>query len=266
MRLHRLDVTAFGPFAGTVTVDFDAVGANGLFLIHGPTGAGKTSLLDAVCFALYAGVPGARPGGRALRSDHAGRDAVPVVRLEFGVGVRRFRVTRSPEFLRLKKRGDGYTKAPAAVVLEEHTGGRWRGVTTRADEVGDIVTEVLGMGLAQFSKVVLLPQGEFAAFLRATADERRTLLEKLFDISTYAGVETWLVDRRRELAAALAEEEQRLATDLARAEDVLGGVPAEVLGDGRRLGLGRTGVAARAGRRPPGPAGPARGDLPGGLW
>ena len=181
MRLHRLDVTAFGPFAGTVTVDFDAVGANGLFLIHGPTGAGKTSLLDAVCFALYAGVPGARPGGRALRSDHAGRDAVPVVRLEFGVGVRRFRVTRSPEFLRLKKRGDGYTKAPAAVVLEEHTGGRWRGVTTRADEVGDIVTEVLGMGLAQFSKVVLLPQGEFAAFLRATADERRTLLEKLFD-------------------------------------------------------------------------------------
>ncbi len=232
MRLHRLEVTAFGPFAGTVSVDFDAVGVNGLFLIHGPTGAGKTSLLDAVCFALYAGVPGARPGGRALRSDHAGRDAVPVVRLEFGVGPRRFRVTRSPEFLRPKKRGDGFTKAPASVVLEEHSGARWRGVTTRADEVGDIVTEVLGMGLAQFSKVVLLPQGEFAAFLRATADERRTLLEKLFDISTYAGVETWLVDRRRELAVTLAEELQRLATDLARAEDVLGGVPAEVLGDG----------------------------------
>ena len=148
------------------------------------------------------------------------------------MGVRRFRVTRSPEFLRPKKRGDGFTKAPASVVLEEHTGGRWRGVTSRADEVGDIVTEVLGMGLAQFSKVVLLPQGEFAAFLRATADERRMLLEKLFDISTYAGVEAWLVDRRRELATALVEEEQRLATDLARAEDVLGGVPAEVLGDG----------------------------------
>jgi exonuclease SbcC len=236
MRLHRLEVTAFGPFAGTVTVDFDAVGVNGLFLIHGPTGAGKTSLLDAVCFALYAGVPGARPGGRALRSDHAGRDAIPVVRLEFGVGVRRFRVTRSPEFLRPKKRGEGFTKAPAAVVLEEHTGGRWRGVTTRADEVGDIVTEVLGMGLAQFSKVVLLPQGEFAAFLRATADERRTLLEKLFDISTYAGVETWLAEQRRELAAALATAETGLATDRARAEDVLGGVPAEVLGAGVEWG------------------------------
>jgi exonuclease SbcC len=231
MRLHLLEVTAFGPFAGTVTVDFDAVGVNGLFLIHGPTGAGKTSLLDAVCFALYAGVPGARPGGRALRSDHAGGDAVPRVRLEFGVGARRFRVTRSPEFLRPKRRGDGFTKAPAAVVLEEHTGGRWRGITTRADEVGDLVTEVLGMGLSQFSKVVLLPQGEFAAFLRATADERRTLLEKLFDISTYAGVETWLVERRRELALALAEARAALITDLARAEDVLGAVPAEVLGD-----------------------------------
>ncbi|HEU4332319.1 MAG TPA: AAA family ATPase [Lapillicoccus sp.] len=229
-------MTAFGPFAGTVSVDFDAVGVNGLFLIHGPTGAGKTSLLDAVCFALYAGVPGARPGGRALRSDHAGRDAIPVVRLEFGVGTRRFRVTRSPEFFRAKKRGEGFTKAPAAVVLEEHTGGRWRGVTTRADEVGDIVTEVLGMGLAQFSKVVLLPQGEFAAFLRATADERRTLLEKLFDISTYAGVETWLAERRRDLAAALTEVGAGLATDRARAEDVLGGVPAEVLGAGVEWG------------------------------
>ena len=231
MRLHRLEVKAFGPFADTVTVDFDAVGVNGLFLVHGPTGAGKTSLLDAVCFALYAGVPGARPGGRALRSDHAGRDAVPLVRLEFGVGARRFRVTRSPEFLRPKRRGDGFTKAPASVVLEEHAGGRWRGITTRADEVGDIVTEVLGMGLSQFSKVVLLPQGEFAAFLRATADERRTLLEKLFDISTYAGVETWLVERRRELAVALAEAETGLTTDLARAQDVLGGVPTDVLGD-----------------------------------
>ena len=231
MRLHRLEVTAFGPFADTVTVDFDAVGVNGLFLVHGPTGAGKTSLLDAVCFALYAGVPGARPGGRALRSDHAGRDAVPLVRLEFGVGARRFRVTRSPEFLRPKRRGDGFTKAPASVVLEEHTGGRWRGITTRADEVGDIVTEVLGMGLSQFSKVVLLPQGEFAAFLRATADERRTLLEKLFDISTYAGVETWLVERRRALAVALAEAETGLTTDLARAQDVLGGIPIDVLGD-----------------------------------
>ena len=230
MKLHRLTVTAFGPFADTVEVDFDAVGLAGLFLIQGPTGSGKTSLLDAVCFALYAGVPGARPAGRALRSDHAARDAVPSVSLDFTTGTRRFRVTRSPEFLRPKKRGDGETRTQAMVVLEEHLGGRWIPRSTRADEVGEIITEVLGMGLEQFSKVVLLPQGEFAAFLRATADERRALLERLFDISPYTGVEAWLVEQRRLLAGNVAESRALLTTDLARLEDVLAEVDPEVLG------------------------------------
>ena len=230
MKLHRLTVTAFGPFADTVEVDFDAVGLAGLFLIQGPTGSGKTSLLDAVCFALYAGVPGARPAGRALRSDHAARDAVPSVSLDFTTGTRRFRVTRSPEFLRPKKRGDGETRTQAMVVLEEHLGGRWIPRSTRADEVGEIITEVLGMGLEQFSKVVLLPQGEFAAFLRATADERRALLERLFDISPYTGVEAWLVEQRRLLAGNVAQSRALLTTDLARLEDVLAEVDPEVLG------------------------------------
>lgn len=231
MRLHRLSVTAFGPFADTVEVDFDAVGRAGLFLIQGPTGAGKTSLLDAIAFALYAGVPGARPGGRALRSDHAGRDAVPSVTVDFSTGTRRMRVMRSPEFLRPKRRGEGETRTPAKVVLEEQVRGHWVVRSTRADEVGEVVTDLLGMGLEQFSKVVLLPQGEFAAFLRATADERRALLERLFDISTYTGVEGWLVEQRRERAAVVAQSQSLLGTDLARLEDVLAQVPSEVLGD-----------------------------------
>jgi len=230
MRLHHLTVAAFGPFADTVEVDFDAVGLTGLFLIQGPTGAGKTSLLDAICFALYAGVPGARPAGRALRSDHAARDAVPTVTLDFSAGTRRLRVSRSPEFLRPKKRGDGETRTQAMVVLEEHFGGLWIPRSTRADEVGEIIIEVLGMGLEQFSKVVLLPQGEFAAFLRATADERRALLERLFDISAYTGVEAWLVEQRRLLAGNVAESRALLMTDLARLEDVLAEVDPEVLG------------------------------------
>ena len=229
MRLHHLSVTAFGPFAGTVEVDFDAVGLAGLFLIQGPTGAGKTSLLDAICFGLYAGVPGARQGGRSLRSDHAERDVVPRVCVDFSSGTRRFRVTRSPEFMRPKRRGSGETRTPAMVVLEEHVLGRWVVRSTRADEVGEIVTEVLGMGLAQFSKVVLLPQGEFAAFLRSTADERRALLERLFDISTYAGVEGWLVEQRRVRASEVAASRAVLGTDLARLADVVAEVPSGVL-------------------------------------
>ena len=96
MRLHRLEVTAFGPFAGTETVDFDALAGAGLFLFTGATGAGKTSILDAVCFALFGQVPGARGTTRGLRSDHAVDGVRPAVVLEASLRGRRLRVTRSP--------------------------------------------------------------------------------------------------------------------------------------------------------------------------
>ena len=87
MRLHRLAITGFGPFAGAELIDLDMLASSGLFLIHGPTGAGKSSILDAICFALYAAVPGARSGARAsLRSDHAASGVIPEVTLEFTAG------------------------------------------------------------------------------------------------------------------------------------------------------------------------------------
>ena len=95
MRLHRLDLTAFGPFGGTQSVDFDALSQAGLFLLHGPTGAGKTSVLDAVCYALYGSVPGARQSGQGLtlRSDHAAAGTRTEVRLELTVAGRRLETT-----------------------------------------------------------------------------------------------------------------------------------------------------------------------------
>ena len=103
MRLHHLTATAFGPFADTVSVDFDELNDAGLFLLTGPTGAGKSSLLDAVCFALYGAVPGAR-GVKTLKSQHAGPAARPEVVLDFSVRDRRFVVRRTPEWFRPKKR------------------------------------------------------------------------------------------------------------------------------------------------------------------
>lgn len=110
MRLHRLRIKAFGPFAGTEEVDFDRLGEAGLFLLHGPTGAGKTSILDAVCYALYGRLPGSRGAIRPhLRSDHAPDTERAEVRLELTVGGRRLEIVRSPEWQRPKKRGDGTT-------------------------------------------------------------------------------------------------------------------------------------------------------------
>lgn len=224
MRLHRLELEAFGPFAQATVIDFDEVAATGLFLIHGPTGAGKTSLLDAVCFALFSNVPGTR-SRRGLRSDHADVAAVPRVCLEFTAGGRRLRVTRSPEYERPKKRGEGTTRVQAKVSLEERVAGAWTARSTRADEVAELIDEVLGLGLAQFAKVVVLPQGDFAAFLRSTPEERRAVLEKLFDIDVFRDVEEWFLRERRATAAEVGRLHDQLGIQLARLEDAVADRP-----------------------------------------
>lgn len=218
MRLHTLEITAFGPFAGTVTIDFDHLGADGLFLLHGQTGAGKTSVLDAISFALYGAVPGARGDIKRLVSDHAAPDAVPKVTLEATLSGRRVRLTRTPEYLRPKRRGTGTTKQNATARLVWLDG---RGANlTRLDEIGDEVNRLLGMSAAQFFQVVLLPQGEFAKFLRASTDERGILLERLFDTERFRTVEEWLQERRRESADRLERETghvERIAARFAQA-------------------------------------------------
>ncbi len=226
MRLHQLSMTAFGPFAGTEVVDFDDLGSGGLFLLHGPTGAGKTSVLDAVCYALYGQLPGARSGGRPrLRSDHAAADVEPRVRLELTVGGRRLEVTRTPEWSRPKKRGTGTTTAPASTHVRELVAGEWSPVTTRNDEAAQLLLDLLGMGHEQFTKVVLLPQGDFAAFLRADAEARRMLLSRLFAIDRWTGVEAVLGDQRRRLAVDVETAHQHTRTLLARAGEAFAGLP-----------------------------------------
>ncbi|MBP6994733.1 MAG: SMC family ATPase [Phycicoccus sp.] len=230
MRLHQLEVEAFGPFARPCLLDLDEVSSGGLFLVHGPTGSGKTSLIDAICFALFADVPGAR-SKKGLRSDHAQDGAVPRVRLEFTAGGRRLRITRSPEYSRPKKRGQGLLKVPAQVVLHEFEGGSWLARSTRHDEVADLIDQVLGLGLAQFATVAVLPQGEFATFLRATPEDRRAVLERLFDISTFRQVEDWLVEERRRSAALAAGLIEQVRTQVVRLHDALATAPGATTAD-----------------------------------
>ncbi|MFI9011370.1 AAA family ATPase [Actinosynnema sp. NPDC053489] len=197
MKLHRLAVSGFGPYAGREEVDFDLLGADGLFLLHGDTGAGKTTLLDAVAFALFGKVPGARGDVKRLRCDYADRDTPTYVELELTVRGRRFRIKRSPEYERPKKRGDGATRQQAQVSLTWVSG--WTGEGhSRIDDVAREVEGLLGMTAEQFFQVVLLPQGEFARFLRAETAEREKLLEKLFGTERFLDVERWFRERRAE--------------------------------------------------------------------
>ncbi|RRO15547.1 SMC family ATPase [Saccharopolyspora rhizosphaerae] len=225
MRLHRLELTAFGPYCDHQVVDFDQLGADGLFLLHGDTGAGKTTLLDAIAFALYGQVPGARNDAKRLRCDTADDEVTTKVVLELTIQGQRLRLERSPEYQRPKKRGEGYTTQQAKASLT-WVGGAPEGHTpeplTRIDEVGRTVQRLLGMSVDQFFQVVMLPQGEFARFLRADTGEREKLLERLFGTERFGEVERWFVDRRRERGRAVEARSQQVRELIARLSQVSG--------------------------------------------
>ncbi|MFB6529456.1 AAA family ATPase [Streptomyces sp. NPDC056399] len=229
MRLHRLEITAFGPFGGTQTVDFDALSAAGLFLLHGPTGAGKTSVLDAVCFALYGSVPGVRQTpGATLRSDHAPVGTSTEVVLELTVGDRRLEVTRRPAQQRPKKRGGGFTTEKAQTWLREYDPATraWNGLSRSHQEIGEEITQLVGMSREQFCQVVLLPQGDFARFLRADAEARGKLLGRLFDTRRFAAVEERLAELRRAAQQQVEEGDERLLGLAHRMGQAAGGLAA----------------------------------------
>ncbi|MCK9250301.1 MAG: SMC family ATPase [Solirubrobacteraceae bacterium] len=226
MRLHRLRIQGLGPFGGTEEVDLDALSSGGLFLLTGPTGAGKTSVLDAICFALYGQVPGARQDGGRLVSDHRPIELTPEVELEATIAGRRIRVRRVAEHVRPSRRGGGTTiERPSATLQERRPGGDWVAVSTSLQEIGSELQALLGMSLDQFAQVVLLPQGGFATFLRAGAEERQKLLERLFDARRFARIESWLEEEARRARVAAEDAERGFEQELAALVATVSGGP-----------------------------------------
>ncbi len=218
MKLHRLELEGFGPFLDTQIVDFDAFSDDGIFLITGRTGAGKSSVLDGVCFALYGGVPRYSGAERRVRSDHCAPDDPTRVTVEFSAEGRRFRVTRSPEYERPKRRGGGTTKELHRATLEVWDDAGWTGLAARPVDVAAQLDEILGLTQQQFLQVILLAQNRFARFLLAKNDERQGLLRTLFGTSSFEEYERALDERRKSAAERLTTEGAEVATLLDEAE------------------------------------------------
>lgn len=181
MRPLALTMQAFGPFAGREHVDFAMLGENPLFLIHGPTGAGKSSILDAICVALYGDSAGGERRAAQMRSHHAPEELPTEVVFEFALGADRYRASRSPEQPRPSRRArDGYVTEPARAELSRWRDGAWHALAARPADVDREVRRLLGLELEQFRQVVLLPQGRFREALNADSARREQILETLF--------------------------------------------------------------------------------------
>ena len=215
MKPLRLRLDAFGPYAGSQELDFADLKDQAFFLIHGPTGAGKTSILDGISYALYGETSGGLRETRDLRSHFAAADVPTRVRFDFTLGSRQFRVERSPEQQVPKQRGEGTKKQLATANLWELVEGREVPLATEKTTLVDAkVAELVGFKASQFRQVVLLPQGRFQEFMLAGSAERQAILQNLFQTARYARITEALVEEEKALKEAMratqAETRQRL--------------------------------------------------------
>ncbi|GAA1347690.1 SMC family ATPase [Falsarthrobacter nasiphocae] len=222
MRILSLTLTGIGPFAGTESVDFRHFADTGLFLLRGDTGAGKSTVLNALVYGLYGTTKDANP---RLVSDHKAPETEPSVVVEFAVGDAEYRIERVPAWSRPKRRGQGITAERTRGALFRRTGGAWEDVTSNQQEIGKAVTEIVGLTREQFLQVVLLQQGRFARFLMADDKERREILERLFAAEPYAHIQERLREKARELREGvegeLAAREAHAAAARGHAEEAL---------------------------------------------
>lgn len=215
MRLQRLEFCGIGSFADRMEIDFDALGSAGMFLVEGPTGSGKSTILDAIVFALYGGVAGSGSDLGRLDSHLRDRHQQPYVELDFACGTDSFRIRRTPRHERDKVRGAGTTSDAGCVSLLRLT-PEPVAISHKAKEIGDWVIDHVGLTKQQFVSTIVLAQGEFATFLDADTASRAQILEKVFGTQFYKHVEDQLasmrraaVERRAQAAKAVDEVRNR---------------------------------------------------------
>lgn len=230
MRPIRLVMEAFSPFAGRAEIDFRAVAASPLYGIYGPTGGGKTSILDAICFALFGESSGSERAPEDLRSHHAAPDRETRVEFVFELGGKRYLIHRQPRQTVAKRRGSGTTERPAEAYLFDATGLSPEAirypenpgialVEKKVTEVNEALTKRLGYSAAQFRQIVVLPQGRFRELLVAKSDDRSAILRQLFETGLYERLTERLKARTKALKTELDRLEDQ-CKDLLEQSDV----------------------------------------------
>ena len=211
MRPLQLRLAAFGPFAGVESVDFTRLGDNPLFLLNGPTGAGKTTILDAICFALYGKTTGDEREGSQMRCDMADDATLTEVDFTFALADVHYRIRRVPEQPRLKKSGDGYTvqKPEAQLYRFASDGQEQLLVPAKVSEATAEIEQLTGLDADQFRQVMVLPQGKFRQLLMADSKERERIFSQLFQTHTYRKIEERLKQKAAVISAAVKEQRSR---------------------------------------------------------
>lgn len=224
MHLHTLTFQAIGPFDGLHTIDFSALSAAGLFLLEGPTGAGKSTIIDAVVFALYGGTAGSQSSAERLHSHHAAAGVEPFVELTFSTQAGIYRIKRTPKYVRPARR-----KGAGAMTVQNESVNLVRlgcldrpdviePMSARAQEVGAEVRRLVGLSKEQFLQTVVLPQGEFAKFLQAKGEERKDLLRTIFRTEVYEQLTEQLQVMRAASGSAIKDAKARVGEALAAFE------------------------------------------------
>ena len=205
MKPISLTIEAFGPYRDSVTLDFSQLENHSMFLISGPTGAGKTSILDAMVYALYGEPSGEVRKTDAIRSDFAEPKRMTRVDFSFAIGDAQYRVERLPKQMVAKKRGTGMREQNASATVYEMKDGEWKVIATSAAAIRDTIQRIIGFRKDQFLQVVLLPQGEFRKLLVASTNEREELLHTLFRTELYRKLQEALKSAFDEAKAGIEE-------------------------------------------------------------
>ena len=232
MILHRLEFEAFMAYPDRQTIDFSNLNAAGVFLLNGPTGAGKTTILDAICYALYGGTTGDRDPAQLYSTYVARANTPPRVFLDLTLQGRRLRINRTPVYshpiTRGKRAGQMTVKAATATVEELLPGGNpedeqaWKPIASQVKEVNAVIAERIHLNREQFLKVVLLAQGQFAQFLKSKPVERKELLKKMFPVEHIEAMYAELLEEAKQARQDVANDEQALEGYLERARSGMG--------------------------------------------